>query len=87
MSSYYIMAVLLAPCGWIRRKGSGRRRARLLFFTIKNNLILAARGKHSHNTKDIAPPEINTAAGVLVTGHFSFGRPAALFARENGPLC
>jgi hypothetical protein len=55
------------------------------FFLIKNNLILAARGKH--NTKDIALPEINTAAGVLVTGHFSFGRPAALFARENGLLC
>jgi len=57
MSSYYIMAVLLAPGGWIKRKEAASSPPRALF-SHKKQFNLSCGGKH--NTKDIAPPEINT---------------------------
>lgn len=50
MSSYYIMAVLLAPCGWIRRK---RKRptqstARRALFSHKKQFNLSCQRKTQH---------------------------------------
>lgn len=49
--------IILWPCSWHHAAGSGAKeaassppRART-FFHIKNNLILAARGKHTHTTQ------------------------------------